>query len=747
MAMRTFMKSAAAPPRAGTLERGHNERQGRALGRRAAPLLPGPRASCPRNGAQRRSSRFRSNPATPLRSAVAVAAVLALAASFSGCSSFGVVPFPEPIRPPIEAEGEDTPALRAQDNQASRYSPTPGVRITRTQARGVADDLGADLDGAPIEAAFNGVPIVAFINEVFGTQLGMSFVISPGLQEKTDLVTLRLTSPVPPRQFFNTARQVMQEYGITIREQDGVLTFLATQEIESGEVPLLISGRTLPEVPATHRTVFQLVPLHVVAPNQVISMLREAIPSSELQSSTESSYNALLLKGTPDRLAQALELIEVLDQPLLRGRHGLIVEPKFLGPEPLARAVEEVMRGEGYAIGRGPGSVMLLPFDDLGKLVVFAQSQAVLDHLTDWVETFDEAHRGEIESGLFTYEVQNTQVIDMAETLGRLVGGVLSGPAESLGGGSGATGAAASSGATSPRGSPLIVDDKRNLIIFRGSGEEWAGVRDVIEKLDKPVPSVLIEVLIAEVSLDEEEKTGFDFLFNSGIDRFGLTGGTRGALGLSNQGLSLTLDSAGQTRALLSFFHKNDKVAIRSQPKLLVKSGAEATIQVGNDIPVITQLSQDSVQVGGSTNVLQQVNYRTTGVVLSITPLVQAGGLVDVTIIQELSEARPTAATSLGGSPTILTRSLSTSLSLKDGGSLLMGGLISENRSTGTIGVPGLHRVPGLGRLFRADTYSGDRTELMVMVTPYVIRDHAEGSRLTEELKAGLELHGRFAVD
>ena len=101
-------------------------------------------------------------------SALAAAAALALAAILSGCSTFGVAPFPEPIRPPIEA-------------------------------------------------AFNGVPIVAFINEVFGTQLGMSFMISPGLQEKTDLVTLRLTSPVPPRQLFNTARQVMQECGVTIR--------------------------------------------------------------------------------------------------------------------------------------------------------------------------------------------------------------------------------------------------------------------------------------------------------------------------------------------------------------------------------------------------------------------------------------------------------------------------------------------------------------------------------------------------
>ena len=136
-------------------------------------------------------------------SALAAAAALALAATLSGCSTFGVAPFPEPIRPPIEGGGENTTIPEAQAEGASRYSPTPGVRITRTQARGVADDLGANLDGDPIEAAFNGVPIVAFINEVFGTQLGMSFVISPGLQEKTDLVTLRPASPVPPRQFFS----------------------------------------------------------------------------------------------------------------------------------------------------------------------------------------------------------------------------------------------------------------------------------------------------------------------------------------------------------------------------------------------------------------------------------------------------------------------------------------------------------------------------------------------------------------
>ena len=741
MAMRTFMKSEAASRGAG---------------------CPGPRASRPRTArsvvpfspaSQQRATLAPSFAGRRVLRCLAATAALVLAAALGGCATFGVAPFPEPIRPPIEAGGEDTPAPAAQEEEAGRYSPTPGVRITRTQARGAADDLGAGLEGPPIQAAFNGVPIVPFINEVFGTQLGMSFVISPGLQEKTDLVTLRLTSAVPPRQFFNTVRQVLQEYGVTIREQDDVLTFLATQEIESGEVPLLISGRTLPEVPATHRTVFQLVPLHVVAPNQVISMLRQAFPSTNLQVSNESERNAVLLKGTLEWIAQALDLIEVLDQPLLRGRHGLIVEPRFMSPDALAEAVRSVLDAEGYNVGSSVGNVIFLPFDDLGKLVIFAQTPQLLDHAVDWIDSLDEDHQGEVESGLFTYEVKNTQVADLVDILGQIVGGG-GGVADrsqrrSVGddglGGSAPRSAVGIERSGEEGSGSLVVDERRNLLIFRGSGEEWSEIREVMEKLDRPVPSVLIEMLIAEVTLTHEEGSGFDFLLREGISGdWNLTGGTRDALGIQTKGLSLVLDNAGTTRAVLDLFYEDGNVSIRSQPKLLVKSGEQASINVGNEIPVISQTSQDTIQVDGSTNVLQQVTYRSTGIDLNITPLVQAGGLVDLQISQTLSEARPTAATSIAGSPTILTRSLTTGLTLKDGSSLLMGGLISENVSTGAVGVPGLGRIPLLGRLFRVDSYQGDRTELLVMVTPYVIRNHLEGARLTEEIKEKLELHQRF---
>ena len=147
--------------------------------------------------------------------------------------------------------------------------------------------------------------------------------------------------------------------------------------------------------------------------------------------------------------------------------------------------------------------------------------------------------------------------------------------------------------------------------------------------------------------------------------------------------------------------------------------------------------------MGGTTNVLQEVSYRKTGVQLEIKPLVQANGLVDLAISQQLSEARSSADTSLAGSPPILNRQISTSLTLRDGGSLLMGGFISGNQSAGATGVPVLGQLPVLGRLFRTDAVQEDRTELMV-IRPTWIAGHEEGWELTRRIREQLDLHAEL---
>ena len=272
-------------------------------------------------------------------------------------------------------------------------------------------------------------------------------------------------------------------------------------------------------------------------------------------------------------------------------------------------------------------------------------------------------------------------------------------------------------------------------MFFKGSGKEWANIRAMIEKLDQPVPSVLIEVLLAEVTLSDKEESGIEYLARIGLD------GRNVDAQLTGGGLTLTLDGAGETRALLRMAYEDNRVVIRSRPRLVVKSGEQARLYGGTDIPVLSQRAEGT-QVEGSTSIVQQIDYKRTGVDLQITPIVQANGLVDLTVSQQLSEARATGAVDL--TPSILTRQLETSMTLRDGQSVLIGGLISESQSQGRSGIPGLGRIPVVGRLFRADSYQKDRTELLVMVIPYVIVDSRQGHELLKQIEGQLELHRRF---
>ena len=675
-----------------------------------------------------------------------VCAVLALAGS---CSTLGVEPFPEPIREPKAAVAVDGGASGdaddAEEEEGFRLSPTPGVVIQKTIAEGIADRLGQNLRGEPIQVSFHDVPLVPFINEVFGELLGMSFSISPGLSEKSDLVTLRLTEPVPPNHLFATARRVLQDYGIAVGEQEGVLTFEPTQEIGSDDIPLLISGRALPEVPPTHRTIFQFVTLKVLRTVQITRWLKQIFTGGELGITEDPERNSLLLKGDLTTIGQAIDMIEVLDQPALRGRNGVIIEPQFLEAEAMANDITTLMEAEGYKVGGSGGftSTMLIPLESVNKLVAFAADPRILSHVERWARTLDAEQQETLEDAVFTYQVLHTQAEEMTETLNGILG-------ISTGGGSRVSNIADESDEGSPgsgggRSGRFVVDKNRNMLLFRGSGQEWGELLAVIRQLDRPVPSVLIELLIAEVTLSDEEKSGIEWMFSSTLgDGRSLEGGTLKRLSLQNKAFSLTLDSAGQTRAMLNAFFDDQRVMIRSRPRLLVKSGETATLEAGNEIPVVVQQSDSDTQLGGSTNVLQQVSYRKTGVILEIEPIVQANGLVDLSISQELSEARPADASSLSGTPTILNRRISTSLTLRDGGSLVMGGLISNTASSGQVGVPGLGRIPGLGRLFRSESYLEDRTELLIMVIPYVVADFEEGRELTERIKEELELHKKY---
>ncbi|RKZ52936.1 MAG: hypothetical protein DRQ99_32135, partial [Candidatus Parabeggiatoa sp. nov. 3] len=283
----------------------------------------------------------------------------------------------------------------------------------------------------------------------------------------------------------------------------------------------------------------------------------------------------------------------------------------------------------------------------------------------------------------------------------------------------------------------MMVDGPRNAILFSGNNEEWARLLPLLQEMDRPIKQVLIEATIAEITLSEKDDRGIEWVLNK-ADLGGLEGqlGTLNKLGLgSSAGLTYTLSNAGQARAVLNAFVSNSRATILSTPRLLVNSGSQASIDIGTEIPT---LSSTTTGLNTDSNIIQQIQYRRTGTSLTIKPTVYAGRRVDLTITQQISESQPNETSSID-SPVIFNRTINTHLTLNDGHSVLLGGMISNSRSQGRSGIPILSDIPLIGQLFRVDKSSGQRTELIIMIIPYVIDGDEEAKAITEAFKRQLK--------
>ena len=666
----------------------------------------------------------------------------------AGCVTFDSDRGQEKFEPLERISGQAQPGEAAQDertNPSAKPLPKPDFKIfddVLSQEK-IVVEKGS---GAKIQANFRNLPLPDFINETLGNRLGMSYILDPALAESEDLVTLSINEELSPESFLRAIRSVLAEYGIVLRQEGSLLMVdVDSNAARISDRPILVTGSALPDIPVSHRPVFFIKPLNVVLPPIVRRNLQVLFPADKLSVQNLTELSALMLVGPLDMVRQAEEAVEFFDQPTMASKNSAEFRPLYLEASELARDLSKVLSSEGYTVTNAPvpGPLMLLTFQDQNRLIVFANDEKVLRHAIDWARNLDSDHSAGIADTFFTYEAVNITAEHIARVVSALKneGGsqraVSAGSRESGGQDQGSrirnSGRRQSQGTTvnSYMGGKLVVDGSRNVIFFKGSGKEWGRLLQLIQKVDQPVPMVLIDVLLVELTLNEGENSGIEGIFKGTVgDGYNLRGGTRGGLSLGGNGLSLVMDSAGETRAVLNAFYQNDKASIRSSPKLLVKSGETASIEVGNEIPILSSSAQSVESLNAP--VLQTVTYRKTGVLLSINPIVQAGGLVDLIIEQELSEQQTTGAL---GSPVILQRSLSTALSIKDGGSILLGGLISDNQVDGRSGLPVVSKLPLLGKLFSVDTKSSGRTELLMLVSTFVLNNNETALEMTRSMK------------
>lgn len=312
-----------------------------------------------------------------------------------------------------------------------------------------------------------------------------------------------------------------------------------------------------------------------------------------------------------------------------------------------------------------------------------------------------------------------------------------------------------------PGGGAIAVDDSGNRILFTGTASQFASLRQLLARLDAPARQVVVEVTVAEVTLTDETRSGVEFFIdalNSAGERYsggtmgvpvGVPGSLRSAgpsfMGRGSSGLNLFFDRPNDYNIALNAIASNSKVNILSRPRLVARSGAAAYIQVGADVPIV--IGQAAVNTGttndGALNVQQQIQYRQTGVILNITPVIYGEDRVDVIVGQEVSSARDNPNPAIQ-SPIIDNRNVSTTLSLADGQMAVLGGLVEDNFTKTNNGIPFLKDIPILGFPFRVDSVSGRKTELVVLITPFIIRDDNDMTNMAVQMAR--EMNNAFTV-
>ncbi|MBI3210453.1 MAG: type II secretion system secretin GspD [Candidatus Solibacter usitatus] len=289
-----------------------------------------------------------------------------------------------------------------------------------------------------------------------------------------------------------------------------------------------------------------------------------------------------------------------------------------------------------------------------------------------------------------------------------------------------------------------------NSLLIQGTPSEYEQIAKLLDKLDVPPRQVLIEAKIYEVSLTGAFASGIQsFLQKRGADRAGNTGILSATMDGARTALS-TAHLVGQTKELLLFLSAQEdtrRAKVVSSPSIIATESISAQVNVGSEVPTLSASAPSGVQVGGNSVFANSISNRNSGVTLNITAHVLPSGIVTMMINQEVSSPVAPAASAAIQSPSFSKRNVSTQVTVQDGDTIAIAGIIQESDTMSSAGIPVLNKLPLVGSLFGNRSYSKERTELIVFMTPRVIYDTNEITEATEELKSRLKRIHRLIKD
>jgi general secretion pathway protein D len=600
---------------------------------------------------------------------------------------------------------------------------------------------------------FNSVELPEVIKVILGDTLKYNFSISPKVVGK---VSLHTAKPLTKVELLPTL-EILLGMHKAVLVKDGSFYRVEPQDVvlSGGNIPLLSNA-------AAQAKGFQIqvIPLQYIGVQDMKKVLGPILPKHAILQ-IDLNRNLLFITGSPAELANTLELVNLFDIDIMQGKSVGFFPLTYVDAKTIEKELAQIFGSE--VDNPLSGMLRMIPIERMNALMVISPQMKYLTRTEQWIKRLDRSGpQGQVGS-VHVYEVQNVDAVELAAILEQVYPANNSSRGKSSRRGSVAPGlkqAIISSkdhtnnapatksqrnsavikqtGISNEISGPIriIPDDVNNALVVVASNQDYESIKKLIKKLDVTPLQVLIDATIIEVSLTDELHYGLQWFFTNKASKGSGRVGDANFSAAGAGGFSYSLvNSSGIVRAELNALANDSRVNVLSAPSLMVLNNQEATIKVGDQVPIRTSESANTnSNVGDSALITSTIQMRDTGVTLTVKPRVNAGGLVIMGIEQNVDGVSRTASSEID-SPTIQQRQIKSSVAVQSGETIVLGGLITEQRERGQSGVPVLSRLPIVGDLFGKTDKVLNRTELVILLTPRVVKNQQDARLITREFK------------
>jgi general secretion pathway protein D len=613
---------------------------------------------------------------------------------------------------------------------------------------------------SPQEASLNfeSADIREVAKVILADYLKESYTIHPAV---TGTVTFRTVRPIAMKDLLPTLEMLLRQNNAAVVREEGLYKVLPVNLVKGSVSPQL--GSVYSPLPQGYSVV--VVPLKWVGAKEMERILTPIAPDGTIR--VDEIRNLVILAGNQRELKHLLDAIDLFDVDFLAGYSVGLFPIRSAEVKGLMADLEKVFG----ATGQNPlaGAVRIIPIERMNALLVVTTQPDYLEKAGVWISRLDQVGGTSGGSRVYVYQVRNGK----AENLAQLISDLFSSRRTSSTVPSLAPGQRPTEIRSAPFGQPqptpqtttttitpapgastftlpsgvgvtsnevrVIADKDTNSLLIVATPGDYDVIESALRKLDVIRRQVLVEVLLAEVTLTDDLQFGINWFITtrnqtSGTLNTGMLPATRTAtVPPFSPGLQLVNITGNEIRAVLQAMGEDKHATILASPQVMVLDNEKAEIKVGDRISVQTQSQTGATTTG----ILNSFQYLETGILLAVTPRINSGGLVTLEVNQEVS-APSSVPTAVNPNPNIATRNAKTSVVVASGESIVLAGLIRENKSTDSLGLPIISKIPIIGALFGNQTYHRDRTELVLVITPKIVNDPVQAREVTDEFRKKL---------